>query len=102
MEERLKNNGIILSSGSKSSVVLELSVRRFKLDFNFGKWIAEAGYVARSKNNGVVLCEKEIFEKTTKFNVYGYGSGEEAINDAFNKAINAFDVNACFSEFKKN
>jgi len=97
MEERLKNNGINISNDVKSPIILELSVRRFKLDFNFGKWIAEAGYVARAKNNGVIICEKEIFEKTTKFNVYGYGSGEEAFNEAFNKAINALDVNACFN-----
>ena len=97
MSQRLKSNGILISNDNSSTVVLEILLRRFKLDFSFGRWIAEAGYVAKINKNNNVVCEKEIFEKISKFNTYGYGSGEEAINQVFNKSINSFDFNSCFS-----
>ena len=96
MTERLSNNGVEIANGKDNNqMTLELLVRRFKLDFNFGKWIAEAGYIARLKGEAGILCQKEVFERVSKFNMYGYGSGEEAINDVFNKSINKFDVNSC-------
>jgi hypothetical protein len=101
MAERLSKNGVGISNDKdENQLMLELLVRRFKLDFNFGKWIAEAGYVAKLKGRSGVLCEKEVFEKISKFNMYGYGSGEEAINEVFNKAINNFDANSCFAPVK--
>ena len=97
MSQRLKNNGILISNDNNSTVVLEILLRRFKLDFTFGRWIAEVGYVAKINKCINVVCEDDIFEKISKFNTYGYGSGEEAINQVFNKSINSFDFNSCFS-----
>lgn len=102
MTERLSKNGIVVSNNHENGViVLDLLVRQFKLDFNLGKWNGEVGYVARVKKGGEIICESNIFEKTTAFNLYGFGSGEKAISEAFNKAINGLDVNGCFSKLQK-
>lgn len=100
--ERLSKNGIVVTNNHENGVlVLELLVRQFKLDFNFGKWIGEVGYMARVKKDGEIICENKIYEKATAFNLYGFGSGEKAISEAFNKAIDRLDVNGCFSKFQK-
>jgi hypothetical protein len=97
MIERLVKNGIIVTSDTENSALsLDLAVRQFKLDFNSGKWTGEVGYVARMKKGGKIICENNVYEKATAFNLYGFGSGEEAISEAFNKAIDRLDVNSCF------
>lgn len=102
MTERLSKNGIIVTSDNENgALVLDLVVRQFKLDFNFGKWTGEVGYVARMKKGGEIICENNIYEKVTAFNLYGFGSGEKAISEAFNKAIDRLDVNSCFSKGQK-
>jgi hypothetical protein len=100
--ERLSKNGIVVTNNHENGVlVLDLLVRQFKLDFNFGKWTGEVGYIARVKKSGEIICESNIYEKATAFNLYGFGSGEKAISEAFNKAIDRLDVNGCFSKFQK-
>ena len=102
MSERLSKNGIILTNDKENdAITIDLLVRQFKLDFNFGKWTGEVGYVARINKNGEIVCENNIYEKATAFNLYGFGSGEKAISEAFNKAIDRFDVNICFSKLHK-
>ena len=102
MSERLSKNGIILTNDKENdAITIDLLVRQFKLDFNFGKWTGEVGYVARINKNGEIVCENNIYEKATAFNLYGFGSGEKAISEAFNKAIDRFDVNSCFSKLHK-
>lgn len=100
--ERLSKNGIVVTNNHENEVlVLDFLVRQFKLDFNFGKWTGEVGYIARVKKGGEIICESKIYEKATAFNLYGFGSGEKAISEAFNKAIDRLDVNSCFSKFQK-
>lgn len=102
MSERLSKNGIILANDKENdAITIDLLVRQFKLDFNFGKWTGEVGYIARINKNGEIVCENNIYEKATAFNLYGFGSGEKAISEAFNKAIDKFDVNSCFSKLHK-
>ena len=102
MSERLSRNGIILTNDKENdAITIDLLVRQFKLDFNFGKWTGEVGYVARINKNGEIVYENNIYEKATAFNLYGFGSGEKAISEAFNKAIDRFDVNSCFSKLHK-
>lgn len=97
--ERLSKNGITVTNDKDNDVlVVDLLVRQFKLDFSFGKWIGEVGYVDRVKKNGEIVCQNEIYEKATAFNFYGFGSGEKAINEAFGKAIDRLDINSCFSK----
>ncbi|MEA3415785.1 MAG: hypothetical protein U9R02_06465 [Thermodesulfobacteriota bacterium] len=101
MTERLSKNGISVVDGLDSDgLVLDLMVRQFKIDFNFGKWIGEVGYVAIVKKNGKVVCQDNIYEKATAFNLYGFGSGEKALNEAFSKAIDRLDANSCFSKLQ--
>ena len=102
MSERLSKNGIILTNDKENdAITIDLLVRQFKLDFNFGKWTGEVGYVARITKNGEIVCEANMYEKATTFNLYGFGSGEKAISEAFNKAIDRFNVNSCFSKLHK-
>lgn len=102
LAERLSNNGItVINDKDNGTLAVELLVRQFKLDFNFGKWTGEVGYVARIKKNGEVVCQDDIYERATAFNLYGFGSGEKAINEAFGKAIDRLDINSCFSKLQK-
>lgn len=102
MTERLSKNGItVINDKDNETLALDLLVRQFKLDFNFGKWTGEVGYVARVKKTGEIICESNLYEKTTAFNLYGFGSGEKAISEAFNKAIDRLDINSCFSKLQK-
>jgi len=102
MAERLSKNGItVINDKDNETLAVDLLVRQFKLDFNFGKWTGEVGYVARIKKNGAVVCQDDIYEKATAFNLYGFGSGEKAINEAFGKAIDKLDINSCFSKLQK-
>lgn len=96
--ERLSKNGITVTNDKENAVIIDILVRQFKLDFSFGKWSGEVGYLARVKKNGEVICESSIYEKASAFNLYGFGSGEKAISEAFNKAINEMDINSCFSK----
>jgi len=102
MTERLSKNGItVINEKDNETIAVDLLVRQFKLDFNFGKWIGEVGYVARIKKNGEVVCQDDIYEKATAFNLYGFGSGEKAINEAFGQAIDRLDINSCVSKLQK-
>lgn len=102
MTERLSKNGIaVINDKDNETLAVDLLIRQFKLDFNFGKWIGEVGYVARIKKNGEVVCQDDIYEKATAFNLYGFGSGEKAISEAFGKAIDRLDINSCVSKLQK-
>ena len=102
MTERLSKNGVIvINNYEDGALVLDLLVRQFKLDFNSGTWRGEAGYVARFKRSGEIICESTVYEQAKAFNLYGFGSGEKAISEAFNKAVDKLDVNVCFSKFQK-
>lgn len=101
MAERLSKNGItVVNKKDNETLAVDLLVRQFKIDFNFGKWTGEVGYVAKIKKNGEVVCQDDIYEKATAFNLYGFGSGEKAINEAFGKAIDKLDINSCFSKLR--
>jgi len=100
--ERLSYNGIAVTDDNDgTALAVDLLVRKFKLDFNLGTWTGEVGYVARIQKSGEVVCQKVIYEKVTAFNLYGFGSGERAITEAFNNAINKLDINGCFSKMLK-
>jgi len=102
MTERLSKNGIpVESKNENKALLLNMAVKQFKLDYNFGKWIGEVGYLATMKRDGEVICENNINEKVTAFNVYGFESGEKALNEAFNRAIDKFDINNCFAAYQK-
>ncbi len=97
MTERLAKNGVVIGDKNEGKVlVIDILVKKFKLDFNFGNWIGEAGYVARASQDNVIICESTVDERAKAFNLWGYASGEKAINDVFNKAINGLDINSCF------
>jgi hypothetical protein len=49
--------------------------------------------VDRVGRSGEVICQDAIYQKATAFNLYGFGSGEEPLNEAFSKAIDGFDIN---------
>lgn len=102
MTERLSRNGVLIANNKDSdSIIIDLFVRTFKLDFHFGNWLGEVAYVAKVRRNEGIICENTIYKKSKVFNLYGYGSGEKAINEAFNEAINEMDINSCFSKLSK-
>ena len=102
MAERLSKNGITVTKDKDNeTLTVDLLIRQFKIDFNFGKWTGGVGYVARIKKNGEVVCQDDIYEKATAFNLYGFGSGENVINEAFGKAIDSLDINSCFLKLQK-
>jgi hypothetical protein len=99
MSERLAKNGIIVTDkNEEGAVMVDLLIKAFKLDFSFGSWMGDAGYQANVHLGDQVICEKTVGEKSKVFNMWGYGSGEKAINEVFSKAINGLDVNDCFSK----
>jgi len=100
-EERFSANGVpVVRAATEEGVVFEVLVRHFRLDFNFGQWIGEAGYVLRMEEGGKLLCEDSISEKVAKFNIFGYGSGEQAISEVFSKAVNRANLNICLSRLE--
>jgi len=99
IKKRMSTNGIrVAERQSANEVVVDLDVTDFKIDFRFGKWVAKVGYSARIDEGSRLLCEKRVHREATAFNVYGYGSGQKALNEAFSNAIDALDLNACFSK----
>lgn len=95
--ERLTRNGMKISTDNTADYNINILIRSFNLDIHFGTWTGEVGYIAKLQKNSQLLCEKTIYEKRTKWNTFGYGSGETAISDAFNSAINNFDIATCIS-----
>lgn len=90
--QRLYDNGIKkVSNARERHYTLEIEIRNFALDFSFGTWIAEVGYVAKLYDGTAVIKKQNVNEVVKKFNLYGYGSGEEALSDAFNVAINKLE-----------
>ena len=91
--QRFLNNGIKISKNQTlKHLMLKVYIRSFRLDFRLGKWIGEVGYVAKLIKDNELICEQVVNEKVKKINLYGYGSGEEAISKAFNKAINKLNL----------
>jgi len=94
--ERFSTNGLrVAHAGDAAPVLLEIELTKFFLDFSFGTWTAEAGYLAKLIENGAEVCRQSLEEKRTRFNVWGYASGEAALSDVFNAAVNAFTPTAC-------
>lgn len=97
MEERLKANGVKLERPKPTTINIELEIKRILLDFKSATWVADISYMARVKFKNKIICEQNITERETAFNLWGFGSGEEALNSAFNKAINKFNL-TCIQE----
>lgn len=91
--ERFAANDVAITDGAP--ILLEIELNKFLLDFSLGTWTAEAGYLATITENGSVLCTQAVEEKRTRFNLNGYASGEAALSDVFNAAVNAFTPKAC-------
>jgi len=97
--ERFSTNGVLITdAGDVAPVLLEIELNKFLLDFSFGTWTAEAGYRATLTENGAVLCSQAVEEKRTKHNLWGYSSGEAALSDVFNAAVNAFTPTGLYSK----
>jgi len=97
--ERLVTNGIKVSDKSKvDSIDIQLFVNNIILDFEFGTWVADVSYTAKVTHKNRSLCEVNVIERETAFNLFGFGSGEKALNLAFNNAINKFDIDNCLSK----
>ena len=94
--ERFSTNGVLVTqAGDAAPALLEIELTKFFLDFSFGTWTAEAGYRATLIENGAEVCRQAVEEKRTRFNVWGYASGEATLSDVFNAAVNAFTPTAC-------
>ncbi|MBI3292175.1 MAG: hypothetical protein HYZ73_05125 [Elusimicrobia bacterium] len=100
-ENFYQQHAVVEGGGSSDPVTLEVLVRHLMLDFNFGKWIGEAGYVLRMKKGQELLCEDSISERVTRMNVWGFGSGERVISEAFAKAVNRANLSACLSRLEE-
>jgi len=99
--ERLKAGGIpMAASSAKDKITLEVLVRHFNLDFSWGKCVGKAGYILRVQKGSRLLCEKSVSEQVTRGNMWGYGSGERALSEVFNQAVNQADLGACFSNLE--
>lgn len=94
--QRLSANGIaITDEGTAAADVFRIQLQRFRLDFSFGTWTAEASYSAQVERNGREHCRQAVAEKATKVNLWGYASGEAALSEVFNTSVNAFDPKSC-------
>ncbi len=99
--ERLKTSNIpIAAESAGDQIVLEVLIRHFNLNFNWGKWLGKAGYVLRVRKGATLLCEESISEQVTRGNMWGYGSGECALSEVFVKAVNRANLASCFSNTK--
>lgn len=102
MTERFSRNGVVIVNNKEDdSIIMDLLVRAFKLDFDSGNWVGEVAYVAKVIRREEIISEVTVHKKAKTFNLYGFGSGEKALNEAFNKAINDLDINSCFSKLPK-
>jgi hypothetical protein len=103
LTERLSKNGVPVSNvEDKESLVVDLMVKDFKIDFDVVDWIGEVGYVARVKKNGELICQDDIYEAAkSSIRLYGFYSGEKALSEAFGKAIDRLDINGCFLKLQK-
>ncbi len=100
-EGRLRLNGVrVAENPAQADVVLEIHVRNVRLDFNFGQWWGEVGYVLQMKKGKELVGEDRINKKVSKFNMWGYGSGEAAISEAFSTAVNEANLSGLLSRLK--
>ena len=99
---RLGLNGVkIVENAAQADAVLEISLRNVRLDFNFGKWWGEVGYVLQLKKGTELIGEDRVSKKVSKFNMWGYGSGETAISEAFSSAVNESNLSGLLSRLRE-
>jgi hypothetical protein len=74
---------------------LEISVKTVKLGFTLGVWSGLVEYQAKGYAKDQLVCEQFCSGEGSKWNTWGYASGEKALNEAFTKAIDQFDFAKC-------
>jgi hypothetical protein len=102
MEQRLALEGATVSSAADDGqALLEIVVREISLDYDAAnaideQWLAKIAYQASMRMNGNTICKKDVYERYGKWNAKGNASGQDALDEAFTRAINAFDWRNCF------
>lgn len=97
---RLSKNHIKVSTDNNYDVLVELFLRELSLDFNGPYWNGESSFVVKIRKGDKYLCEGNIQEKAKLFNMWGLGTAQRALNDAFAKSIDAIDFNNCIRQKK--
>jgi uncharacterized lipoprotein YajG len=95
LSERLTREGFnIMNSETDDVDTLEMTVSKIMLSFQSGNWHGAINYCANAYRNGTVIYSQQISEYSKKYNLWGTGSGQDAIDEAFTQAIMRFDVDA--------
>ncbi|MEW6613992.1 MAG: hypothetical protein AB1401_00750 [Thermodesulfobacteriota bacterium] len=91
-EDRLQGFDIV-GKDQNPSLLFNISILIFKLDFKKGHWIGDVIYDVKIFKEKEMLIDKRIRGYSTKLNVWGYRSGEASISEAFSNAINSLELN---------
>ncbi len=97
LAERLRAGGaVVVEDEAAAPAEIRLSLQTFTLDFGWGHWRSRVAYAATVMAHGKPPCRQTIDERVTRWNLYGFGTAQEVLNDAFRAAINDFDIPRCF------
>ena len=97
---RLENSGLdVITQKEKTIPVLEIVIKKFRLDLVDRKWVAAIKYDARLLKGDLLLVTKTISGDAERVKIIGQGDAEKVIGEIFTEIVNQLDFHKLLESF---
>ena len=99
-KRKLENSGLeVITQKEKTIPVLEIVIKKFRLDLVDRKWVAAIRYDARLLKGDLLLVTKTISGDAERLKVIGQGDAEKVLGELFTEIINRFNLGKLLESF---
>lgn len=92
-KRRLENSGLdVIKQPEKTTPVLEIVIREFRLDLVDRKWVAVIRYEARLLKGDLLLVTKTISGDAERLKVIGQRDAEKVLGEIFTEIVNQLNL----------
>ena len=99
-KRKLENSGLeVITQKEKTIPVLEIVIKKFRLDLVDRKWVAAIRYDARLLKGDLLLVTKTISGDAERLKVIGQGDAEKVLGELFTEIVNRLNLGKLLESF---
>ncbi len=99
-KRRLENSGLdVLTQPEKTIPVLEIVIKKFRLDLVDRKWVAGIKYEARLLKGDLLLVTTTISGDAERLKLIGQGGAEKVLGEIFTEIVNRLNLRKLLASF---
>jgi hypothetical protein len=92
-KRKFENSGVdVVTQPEKTIPVLEIVIKKFRLDLVDRKWVAAIRYDARLLKGDLLLVTKTISGDAERLKVIGQGDAEKVLGELFTEIVNRLNL----------